>query len=117
MDPGRKKPARVEDSLTPVRREHYNFIELFLHREWRADACKASGTVKLDNKMKRLLREMGEAINDSLSTSDDLSGTIDRIRQEGYDIFLILEATIGSNPRSGEDGEQASRTLPADSPR
>jgi hypothetical protein len=69
--------------------------------------------VKLDNKMKRLLREMGEAINDSLSASDDLSGTIDRIRQEGYDIFLILEATIGLNPRSAGDGEETSRTLPA----
>ena len=70
--------------------------------------------MKLDNKMKQLLREMGEAINDSLSASADLSGTIDRIRQEGYDIFLILEATIGLNPRSGDGGgEGAADTLPA----
>ncbi len=69
--------------------------------------------MKLDNKMKRLLREMGEAINDCLSTSADLSGTIERIREEGYDIFLILEATIGLNPKSVEDGGEASRTLPA----
>ena len=69
--------------------------------------------MKLDNKMKRLLREMGEAINDSLSTSADLSGTIEQIREEGYDIFLILEATIGLNPKSAEDGGEASRTLPA----
>jgi len=71
--------------------------------------------VKLDNKMKQLLREMGEAINDSLSASDDLSLTIDRIRQEGYDIFLILEATIGLNPRSGEGDGAAASTRPASS--
>jgi len=70
--------------------------------------------VKLDNRMKRLLREMGEAINDSLSTSEELNGAIGRIRQEGYDIFLILEATIGLNPKSvGENGQIAARTLPA----
>jgi hypothetical protein len=64
--------------------------------------------------MKRLLREMGEAINDSLSTSDELNGTIDRIRQEGYEIFLILEATIGLNPKTAAGGgTPASRTLPA----
>jgi hypothetical protein len=62
--------------------------------------------------MKQLLREMGEAINDSLTASDELSGTIDRIRQEGYDIFLILEATIGLNPRSGDD-DAAESQLPA----
>lgn len=71
--------------------------------------------MKLDNKMKRLLREMGEAINDSLSASDELTGTIDRIRQEGYDIFLILEATIGLNPKSGKAGEQTASRLPASS--
>lgn len=65
--------------------------------------------------MKRLLREMGEAINNSLSASDELTGTIDRIRQEGYDIFLILEATIGLNPKSGKEGEQTASRLPASS--
>jgi len=64
--------------------------------------------------MKQLLREMGEAINDSLTASDELTRTIDRIRQEGYDIFLILEATIGLNPRSGDDEDAATESrLPA----
>lgn len=71
--------------------------------------------MKLDNKMKQLLREMGEAINESLSASDDLSLTIDRIRREGYDIFLILEATIGLNPRTGDREGSAESTLPASS--
>jgi len=71
--------------------------------------------VKLDNKMKRLLREMGEAINDSLTASDELTGTIDRIRQEGFDIFLILEATIGLNPKTGDEDEQTASRLPASS--
>ncbi len=64
--------------------------------------------------MKQLLREMGEAINDSLTASEELTETIARIREEGYDIFLILEATIGLNPRSGDDEtEAAASQLPA----
>ena len=63
--------------------------------------------------MKQLLREMGEAINDSLTASTELTATIERIRQEGYDIFLILEATIGLNPKSEAESEQSESRLPA----
>ncbi len=65
--------------------------------------------------MKQLLREMGEAINDSLTASTELTATIERIRQEGYDIFLILEATIGLNPKSGDESEPSEGRLPASS--
>jgi hypothetical protein len=43
------------------------------------------------------MKELGEAINDSLSESDQIAEVIARIKAGGYDVFLVLEATIGFN--------------------
>lgn len=51
----------------------------------------------LDDKFKRLIKELGEAINDSLSESERISEVMGRIRSAGYDLFLVLEVTIGFN--------------------
>jgi hypothetical protein len=48
------------------------------------------------------MKELGEAINSSLSDSDEIAEVISRIKAGGYDVFLVLEATIGLNQR-GED--------------
>jgi hypothetical protein len=48
-------------------------------------------------KLKALMKELGEAINDSLSESDQISEVIAKIKAGGYDVFLVLEATIGFN--------------------
>ena len=48
------------------------------------------------------MKELGEAINNSLSDSDQIAEVVSRIKADGYDVFLVLEATIGIN-RSGED--------------
>jgi len=52
------------------------------------------------------MQELGNAINDSLSDSDRIAEAIGEIKQAGYDVFLVLEATIGFNKR--EDGDGAS---------
>jgi hypothetical protein len=49
------------------------------------------------------MQELGNAINDSLSESDRIAEAIGEIKRAGYDVFLVLEATIGFNKR--EDGE------------
>ena len=41
------------------------------------------------------MRELGEAINNSLSDSEQIAEVITRIKAGGYDVFLVLEATIG----------------------
>jgi hypothetical protein len=56
----------------------------------------------VDNRLKGLMQELGEAINSSLSESDEIAEVISRIKAGGYDVFLVLEATIGVNQR-GED--------------
>jgi pentose-5-phosphate-3-epimerase len=47
------------------------------------------------------MKELGEAINESLSDSEQISEVVSRIKEGGYDIFLVLEATIGVS-RQGE---------------
>lgn len=45
------------------------------------------------------MQELGNAINESLSDSDRIAGAIGEIKRAGYDVFLVLEATIGFNKR------------------
>jgi hypothetical protein len=62
--------------------------------------------LQLDDHLKNLLRELGHAINDTVSESDRITGAIAGVRAHGYDIVLKLDATIGLAKRDGqaEDG-------------
>ena len=51
----------------------------------------------VDEKIKQLLRELGTAINESISGSDDVNKQIQKIRDEGYNLYVVLDATIGLN--------------------
>jgi len=62
--------------------------------------------MQLDDNLKQLMKELGAAINDALSESDDISEAIQNVRNAGYDVFLVLEATIGFNKRSKTDQGQ-----------
>jgi hypothetical protein len=57
----------------------------------------------LDEKLKELVQELGNAINESLSDSDRIAGAIGEIKRAGYDVFLVLEATIGFDKREEEE--------------
>jgi hypothetical protein len=48
---------------------------------------------------------LGNAINDSLSESDRIAEAIGEIKKAGYDVFLVLEATIGFNRRDENTGD------------
>jgi hypothetical protein len=56
----------------------------------------------VDQQLKQLMKELGEAINESLSDSESIAEVVSRIKEGGYDIFLVLEATIGVSPKQGE---------------
>ncbi len=49
----------------------------------------------LDDQLKQLLRELGHAINETVSESDRIAEAIANVRAAGYDIVLKLDATIG----------------------
>jgi hypothetical protein len=77
----------------------------------------------VDEPLKQLMQELGNAINDSLSESDRIAEAIGEIKRAGYDVFLVLEATIGFNRRDDdvveedddqvEEAEEPKRTFEA----
>jgi uncharacterized protein (UPF0335 family) len=64
----------------------------------------------VDEKLKPLMKELGQAINESLSESDQIAEVISRIKGTGYDVFLVLEATIGFNRREDEESAKPAST-------
>jgi hypothetical protein len=75
-------------------------------------------SLQLDDNLKHLIKELGSAINDALSDSEGISDAIQNVRNAGYDVFLVLEATIGFNKRSktealeeGPDGKSVDAKL------
>lgn len=52
------------------------------------------------------MQQLGHAVNESLSESEAIAEVIGEIKREGYDVYLVLEATIGFNRR--EDSEEES---------
>ncbi|MDE0163517.1 MAG: hypothetical protein OXH92_11550 [Bryobacterales bacterium] len=56
----------------------------------------------MDDHLKELMQQLGNAINDSLGESDSIAETIGEIKKEGYDVFLVIEATIGLNRNDGD---------------
>src|SRR5580658_4460301 len=75
----------------------------------------------LEDKLKDLMQELGNAINESLSDSDRIAAAIGEIKRSGYDVFLVLEATIGFNKREdseeSEEGETIELAAPPESGR
>ncbi len=61
----------------------------------------------MDDKIKQLLRELGTAINESISGSDDVNRQIQKIRAEGYNLYVVLDATIGLNKEGDETPAEA----------
>ncbi len=49
----------------------------------------------MDQHLKQLMKELGEAINESLADSDQIAEVVSKIKEDGFEIFLVLEATIG----------------------
>ncbi|HUI84785.1 MAG TPA: hypothetical protein VL240_11200 [Candidatus Binatia bacterium] len=69
----------------------------------------------MDKRLKSMIKELGDAINHSLSDSEQIAEVISRIKAGGYDVFVVLEATIGLNQRD-EAEEEARLVHPGRSP-
>lgn len=53
--------------------------------------------IRKNQTIKELIQKLGEAIHESVSESEDIAGVVRDIREEGFDVLLMLEATIGLN--------------------
>jgi len=73
----------------------------------------------LEERLKSLMQDLGNAINESLSESERIAEAIGEIKSAGYDVFLVLEATIGFNKREEsrdeiDDAEEAPTVEPTE---
>ena len=59
--------------------------------------------MQLDDNLKHLIKELGAAINEALSESKGINDAIQNVKDAGYDVFLVLEATIGFNKKPTTD--------------
>jgi hypothetical protein len=59
--------------------------------------------VSLNQKVKNLIQQLGEAIHESVSESEHIAGVVRNLREQGFDVLLMLEATIGLNEVEAED--------------
>jgi uncharacterized protein (UPF0335 family) len=51
----------------------------------------------LNQRLRSLIQQLGEAIHESVSESEQISDVVQDIRKQGFDVLLMLEATIGLN--------------------
>ena len=69
-----------------------------------------------DAEIKRLMKSLGESINETLSESPKINESIQSIRDSGYEVFLIIEAKIGYNRKGKGDNETISTPIKTDDP-
>ncbi|HEY5056676.1 MAG TPA: hypothetical protein VII58_10985 [Acidobacteriaceae bacterium] len=73
---------------------------------------QGSSEVALNQRVKQLIQKLGEAIHESVSESEHIAGVVKNIRDQGFDVMLMLEATIGLNQVEREDSaENGSETI------
>ncbi len=56
--------------------------------------------------VRKLIEQLGEAIHESVSESEQIAGVVQNIRSQGFDVLLMLEATIGLNEVEQQPGEE-----------
>ena len=57
--------------------------------------------MELSDHLREMLKELGQAINESISGSGRVHDSIQRIRDEGYNLYMVLDAKVGVNKREG----------------
>jgi hypothetical protein len=65
--------------------------------------------LQFDDNFKKLLKDLGNAINNSIADSAVIADVMEQIRAEGYDVFLVLEVTIGVNKREIQEPRRTKR--------
>lgn len=58
-------------------------------------------------RLRELIQQLGEAIHESVIESEQIAGVVQDIRQHGFDVLLMLEATIGLNEVAAKEAEDA----------
>jgi len=59
----------------------------------------------MKSRLRELIQQLGEAIHESVIESEQIAGVVQDIRQHGFDVLLMLEATIGLNEVTAKEAE------------
>ena len=60
----------------------------------------------INDDAKEIVQELGNAINLAVERSSEVADTIQRLRDAGYEIELMLKLEIGLRERAEEDGDE-----------
>jgi uncharacterized protein (UPF0335 family) len=60
----------------------------------------------LTSRLRELIQQLGEAIHESVIESEQIAGVVQDIRRHGFDVLLMLEATIGLNEVTAKEAEE-----------
>jgi hypothetical protein len=63
----------------------------------------------LDERTRGLLRELGAALNHAVSSSERVHEILAKVKNEGYEAYLVLDATVALDRR----GRRSSAALPS----
>lgn len=61
----------------------------------------------MTSRLRELIQQLGEAIHESVIESEQIAGVVQDIRKHGFDVLLMLEATIGLNEVTAKDSDEA----------
>jgi hypothetical protein len=59
----------------------------------------------LTSRLRELIQQLGEAIHESVIESEQIAGVVQDIRRHGFDVLLMLEATIGLNEVAAKEAD------------
>lgn len=60
----------------------------------------------MTSRLRELIQQLGEAIHESVIESEKISGVVQDIRRHGFDVLLMLEATVALNDLAANETEQ-----------
>ena len=59
----------------------------------------------MTSRLRELIQQLGEAIHESVIESEQIAGVVQDIRKHGFDVLLMLEATIGLNEVAAKEAK------------
>ena len=68
------------------------------------------------SRLRELIQQLGEAIHESVIESEQIAGVVQDIRKQGFDVLLMLEATIGLNEVSDKNADSDDAELDTGAP-
>lgn len=60
----------------------------------------------MTTRLRELIQKLGEAIHQSVIENEKVADVVQDIRRHGFDVLLMLEATVALNDLANKEGEQ-----------